>query len=74
MNLQRFGAIIVMMGLLLAFLLMMPIILTATTTASANATAVGDSGASAILNIMPLITSVAGIGIALFFMVKVHRG
>ena len=74
MNIQRFGAIIVMAGMLVAFLLVMPIIISATTTASADATAVGDAGSSAILNIMPLLTSVAGIGVALFFVVKVVRG
>ena len=74
MQIQRFGAIILMLGMLVAFLLVMPIIIDATTTASADATAVGDSGSSAILNNMPLITSVAGIGVVLFFVVKVVRG
>lgn len=63
-----------MLGMLVAFLLVMPIIIDATTNASADAQAVGDSGSEAILNIMPLLTAVAGIGVSLFFVVKVVRG
>lgn len=74
MNTSRLGAIIIMLGMLTAFLLVMPIILEATMTSSADATAVGDSGSAAILNIIPLLSSVAGIGVALFFVVKVTRG
>tara|TARA_R110002012_G_C11506836_1_gene597977 strand:+ start:178 stop:405 length:228 start_codon:yes stop_codon:yes gene_type:complete len=73
MTASKLGAAIVMIILLVGFLLIMPILLTATTGASAQATLDGDTGAAAILDIMPLIAAVSGIGVTFFIIVGAIR-
>jgi|TARA_B100000214_G_scaffold79098_2_gene53448 preprotein translocase subunit SecG len=73
MSAGKLGAAILMIVMLVAFLLVMPIVLTASTGASAQATLDGDTGAAAILNVMPIITAVAGIGVTFFIIVGVVR-
>lgn len=73
MSTGKVGAAILMIAMLVGFLLLMPIILTASTGASAQATLDGDTGAAAILNVMPIITAVAGIGVTFFLIVGVVK-
>lgn len=73
MQLNKLGAVILMLGMLVSFLLLMPIIIDATTAASAQAVLTGDDATVSTLNIFPLFAALAGIGVTLFFVASVWR-
>jgi len=67
MNPLKLGGIMIMIGLLVGFLLIMPILINSSTDAATEAANTGDGATASLLNIFPLITSIAGIGVALMF-------
>lgn len=73
MNISKLGSLVLMIVLLVGFLAMMPIILGATTDASAQAVADGDQGTASIIEILPLMAGISGISVALLIVVKAIR-
>tara|TARA_R100000656_G_scaffold92024_1_gene66775 strand:- start:405 stop:629 length:225 start_codon:yes stop_codon:yes gene_type:complete len=71
MNLAKMTSVVLMLGFLAAFLLILPVIINATTAAAADAATIGDSATEQTLNIMPLIASVAGIGVVFMFVMAI---
>ena len=73
MQLNKLGAVILMLGMLVGFLLLMPIIIDSTTAASTQAALTGDDATVSTLNIFPLLASLGCIGVTLFFVASVWR-
>ena len=71
MTLLKIGSVLLILVLLLAFLIIMPTLIESTTSASAEATAVGDAGSASLIQILPLQASISGVGVSLLFMFKV---
>ena len=70
MDVRKLGAVVLMIALLVGFLSTMPILIDATTSASAQATATGDAATASTIEILPLAVSIAGIGVSLLIIVK----
>ena len=70
MDVRKLGAVVLMIALLVGFLSTMPILIDATTSASAEATATGDAATASTIQILPLAASIAGIGVSLLIIVK----
>lgn len=51
----------------------MPTLIDSTTTASAQATAVGDAGSASLIQILPLLASISGVGVSLLLIYKVVK-
>ncbi len=73
MTLLKIGSVLLILVLLLAFLIIMPTLIESTTSASAEATAVGDAGSASLIQILPLLASISGVGVSLLFMFKVLK-
>jgi hypothetical protein len=73
MNPLKLGAVIIMIGLLVGFLLVMPTLISSASDAATEATSTGDAATASLLSIFPLITSIAGIGVAFMFVAAVIR-
>jgi len=73
MNLNKLGAIMIMLGLIVGFLVLMPVLISSSSEAAADATLTGDTATASTLSILPLISAVAGIGVSLLFVVSVLR-
>jgi len=73
MTLLKIGSVLLVLVLLLAFLIIMPTLIDSTTTASAQATAVGDAGSASLIQILPLLASISGVGVSLLLIYKVVK-
>jgi len=73
MTLLKIGSVLLVLVLLLAFLIIMPTLIDSTTTASAQSTAVGDAGSASLIQILPLLASISGVGVSLLLIYKVVK-